>query len=67
MSIWIFVNIPIKDLQKSMAFFFALGYKFNGQQTDPTAAYMADRRIMDSRISTANRMPMALDDHFRSP
>jgi predicted lactoylglutathione lyase len=40
MSTKIFVNLPVKDLAKSMKFFEALGYKFNQQFTDATAACM---------------------------
>ena len=36
----IFVNLPVKDLDKSKAFFSALGYTFNAQFTDATAACM---------------------------
>lgn len=36
----IFVNLPVKDLDKSMTFFKALGYAFNPQFTDETAACM---------------------------
>ena len=36
----IFVNLPVKDLDKSMAFFKSLGYSFNPQFTDSTAACM---------------------------
>lgn len=36
----IFVNLPVKNLDKSMAFFKALGFKFNAQFTDKTAACM---------------------------
>lgn len=34
----IFVNLPVKDLRKSIAFYEALGYKVNPQFTDDTAA-----------------------------
>jgi|SRR5580704_1759190 predicted lactoylglutathione lyase len=34
----IFVNLPVKDLSQSMKFFEALGYTFNRQFTDATAA-----------------------------
>lgn len=34
----IFVNLPVTDLQKSMAFFAALGWSHNPQFTDETAA-----------------------------
>src|SRR5215510_4382059 len=36
----IFVNLPVKDLKKSMAFFGKLGFTFNMQFTDETAACM---------------------------
>jgi predicted lactoylglutathione lyase len=36
----IFVNLPVKDLKKSMAFFGKLGFNFNTQFTDETAACM---------------------------
>src|SRR5690242_1023552 len=37
----IFVNLPVKDLDKSMAFFKSVGFSFNPQFTDTTAACMA--------------------------
>lgn len=36
----IFINLPVKDLVKSKAFFAALGYSFNPQFTDQNAACM---------------------------
>ncbi|WP_353184697.1 VOC family protein [Bosea sp. (in: a-proteobacteria)] len=36
----IFLNLPVKDLPASMAFFRALGFSFNPQFTDDTAACM---------------------------
>ena len=36
----IFVNLPVKNLKKSMEFFTKLGYSFNPQFTDKTAACM---------------------------
>ena len=36
----IFVNLAVKDLEKSKAFFAALGYTFNEQFTDQNAACM---------------------------
>lgn len=36
----IFVNLPVKDLNKSMDFFKKLGFTFNPQFTDDTAACM---------------------------
>jgi uncharacterized protein len=40
MSTKIFVNLPVKDLPKSMEFFKQLGFTFNPQFTDETAACM---------------------------
>ena len=36
----IFINLPVKDLPKSIEFFTALGYSFNQQFTDETATCM---------------------------
>jgi uncharacterized protein len=38
MSTKIFVNLPVKDLERSMSFFRTLGWTFNPQFTDETAA-----------------------------
>lgn len=40
MSTQIFVNLPVKDLQQSVAFFTKLGFQFNPQFTDETATCM---------------------------
>lgn len=40
MATQIFVNLPVKDLKKSMSFFEKLGFKNNPQFTDDTAACM---------------------------
>ena len=40
MSRQIFVNLPVKDLPRTMAFFRALKFEFNMQWTDETAACM---------------------------
>jgi uncharacterized protein len=40
MSTQIFVNLPVKDLNKSVEFFTQLGYTFNLQFTDETATCM---------------------------
>lgn len=40
MSAQIFVNLPVSDLKKSIAFYEALGWKNNPQFTDDTAACM---------------------------
>jgi len=36
----IFVNLPVRDLKKSMSFFTKLGFTFNPQFTDASAACM---------------------------
>ncbi|KAK42487.1 extradiol dioxygenase [Caballeronia zhejiangensis] len=36
----IFVNLPVRDLPAAIAFFTALGYRFNPQYTDETATCM---------------------------
>jgi len=40
MTTKIFVNLPVQDLKRSMEFFTKLGYQFNPQFTDETAACM---------------------------
>jgi len=40
LSTKIFVNLPVKDLERSKAFFAKLGYSFNPQFTDERAACM---------------------------
>jgi len=40
MTTQIFVNLPVKDLDKSVAFFTALGFKFNPKFTDENATCM---------------------------
>ena len=40
MATKIFVNLPVKDLGKSIDFFKSLGFSFNPQFTDETAACM---------------------------
>lgn len=40
MTTKIFVNLPVQNLERSMAFFKKLGFRFNPQFTDETAACM---------------------------
>jgi uncharacterized protein len=40
MSTQIFVNLPVKDLNKSVEFFTKIGYKFNPKFTDENATCM---------------------------
>jgi predicted lactoylglutathione lyase len=46
MASTIFVNLPVRDLQKSIAFFTHLGYSFNQHYTDDSATCM----IVDENI-----------------
>ncbi len=46
MATQIFVNLPVKDLNKSVEFFTKLGYEFNPQFTDENATCM----IVDKNI-----------------
>ena len=52
MATKIFVNLPVKDLAKSMAFFKALGFGFNPQFTDETAACMVISDTIYSMLLT---------------
>ena len=40
MATKVFINLPVKDLNKSIAFFTELGYSFNPQFTDENATSM---------------------------
>ena len=40
MNTKIFINLPVKDLQKTIAFFTKLGFSFNAQFTNENAACM---------------------------
>lgn len=40
MATKIFVNLPVKDLNRSVEFFTKLGYQFNPQFTDENATCM---------------------------
>jgi len=51
----IFVNLPVKDLPKSMAFFEALGFSFNPQFTDETAACMVISETIFAMLLTREK------------
>jgi predicted lactoylglutathione lyase len=55
MSTRIFVNLPVKDLKKSMAFFKALGWTFNQQFTDETAASLVISEDIYAMLLTHNK------------
>src|SRR5262245_55767052 len=52
MSSKIFVNLPVKDLQRSIAFFTKLGYSFNPQFTDDKAACLVISEDIYSMLLT---------------
>jgi uncharacterized protein len=54
----IFLNVPVRDLQKSMAFFSTLGFEFNRQFTDDKAACMV--------ISEEAFVMLLTDSYFRT-
>lgn len=58
MSTKLFVNLPVKDLAKSMAFYKALGFTFNPRFTDETAACMV--------ISEHNYAMLLTHEKFKS-
>ena len=61
----IFVNLPVRDLEKSMAFFSALGFTYDQQFTDDKAACMVlsdDGYVMllsEEFFKTFTRRPLA--------
>ncbi|HEY5970991.1 MAG TPA: VOC family protein [Pseudoxanthomonas sp.] len=54
----IFVNLPVKDLQRSVEFFTALGFSFNPQFTDENATCM----IVDDNIFVM----LLVDKYFKT-
>ncbi|PUA27235.1 MAG: glyoxalase/bleomycin resistance/extradiol dioxygenase family protein [Cellvibrio sp. 79] len=52
MATQVFVNFPVKDLDKSKAFFSQLGYTFNSQFTDEKAACMVISDTIYSMLVT---------------
>lgn len=48
----VFINFPVKDLEKSKTFFGKLGYKFNPQFTDENAACMVISDTIYSMLVT---------------
>lgn len=54
----VFVNLPVKDLEKSKAFFAKLGFAFNAQFTDKNAACMV--------ISEENYAMLLVEPFFKT-
>lgn len=57
MGTQIFVNLPVKDLKKSVDFFTKLGFKFNPQFTDENATCMI--------ISEESFVMLLVEDFFK--
>jgi uncharacterized protein len=51
----VFINLPVKDLKKTVAFFKRLGFKFNPQFTNDEAAAMIIGKNMHSMLITEKR------------
>jgi hypothetical protein len=51
-----FVNLPVKNLDKAMTFFTAIGYSFNPQFTDATAACMVISEENYAMLLTESKM-----------
>lgn len=58
MATKIFVNLPVKDLKKSIEFFTQLGFTFNPQFTDETATCMI--------VSEENFVMLLTEEKFKS-
>lgn len=52
----VFINLPVKDLDKSMAFFKAIGFSFNPQFTDKTAACLVMNDDIYAMLLTHNKV-----------
>lgn len=55
MTTQIFVNLPVHDLDASMRFFRALGYDFNPQFTDDSAACLVISDVIHAMLLTHDR------------
>jgi predicted lactoylglutathione lyase len=55
MTSMIFVNLPVKDLNASMAFYEALGFRNNPQFTDDTAACMVWSEAINVMLLTHDK------------
>ena len=58
MSTKIFVNLPVRDLDRSMAFFKTLGFSFNPHFTDATAACMVIAEDIYAMLLTHQKFEM---------
>lgn len=67
MSHKIFVNLPVKDLEKSKAFFSKMGFTFNQQFTDDTAACMVITDDIYSMLLTHDKFRQFTDREIAGP
>jgi predicted lactoylglutathione lyase len=67
MSRKIFVNLPVKDLDKSKAFFGKLGFTFNPQFSDETAACMVISEDIFSMLLTHKKFKQFTDRDIAGP
>ncbi len=58
MATKVFINLPVKDLEKSKAFFHGLGYSFNPQFSDEKAACMI--------VSDSIFVQLLKEDYFKT-
>jgi predicted lactoylglutathione lyase len=58
MTTKMFVNLPVKDLGRSVKFFTALGFKFNPQFTDENATCMI--------VSEENFVMLLVENYFKT-
>jgi len=63
----VFVNLPVKDLEKSKAFFAKLGFTFNPQFTDETAACMVISEEIYSMLLTHDKFKQFTDRNIADP
>jgi len=54
----VYINLPVKDLQQSIAFFTALGFDFNAQFTDDTATCLILGENMCAMLLTHEKFRM---------
>ena len=67
MSRKIFVNLPVKDLEKSKAFSSKMGFTFNQQFTDDTAACMVITDDIYSMLLTHDKFRQFTDREIAGP
>ncbi|MFO0990938.1 MAG: VOC family protein [Hyphomicrobiales bacterium] len=67
MSRKIFVNLPVNNLEKSKAFFGKLGFTFNTQFTDETAACMVISEDIYAMLLTHDKWRQFTDREIAGP